>query len=125
MKTRNFKEKLKLKMDEYVHFVYNITREFPKEELYSSVSQWRRSTLSIILNYIEGYARKKPLVQLNFFEISYGSFKESKYLLFFSQKQKFITQNEYIRGMKLAEETGAMLWTEIVALEHKSIKTKK
>ena len=58
MKAGDFKEKLKLKMDEYVHFVYNVTRKFPKEELYSSVSQWRRSTLSIILNYIEGYARK-------------------------------------------------------------------
>ena len=108
-------------MDEYVHFVYDVTRKFPREELYSSVSQWRRSTLSIILNYIEGYARKRPLVQLNFFEISYGSFKESKYLLFFSQKQKFITQDKYIYGLQLAEEIGKMLWTEISSLE-KNIK---
>ena len=122
MKAGDFKEKLKLKMDEYVHFVYNVTRKFPKEELYNSVSQWRRSTLSIILNYIEGYARKKPLVQLNFLEISYGSFKESKYLLFFSQKREFITQEEYIYGLQLAEEIGKMLWTEMNSLE-KSIKS--
>jgi len=47
-------------MDEYVNFVYDVTRNSPKEEIYSSVSQWRRSTLSIVLNYIEGYARKNP-----------------------------------------------------------------
>ena len=40
-----FQEKLKLLMDEYVHFVYQVTKEFPKEEIYSSVSQWRRATL--------------------------------------------------------------------------------
>lgn len=113
-----FQKKLKKLMDEYVHFVYDATRKFPKEELYSSVSQWRRSTLSIILNYIEGYARKKPLVQLNFFEISYGSFKESKYLLFFSKKQRFITEDDYNKGLKLAEEIGKMLWKELTDLEN-------
>ena len=113
-----FQEKLKRLMDEYVHFVYDVTRKFPKEELYSSVSQWRRSTLSIILNYIEGYARKKPLVQLNFLEISFGSFKESKYLLFFSKKQKFITEDDYNKGLPLAEEIGKMLWKELSDLEN-------
>jgi four helix bundle protein len=112
-----FQERLKQLMDEYVHFVYDGTRNFPKEELYSSVSQWRRGTLSIILNYIEGYARKKSLVQLNFYEISYGSLKESKYLLNFSLKRKFITEIEYQNGLKLAEEIGKMLWSELTKLQ--------
>ncbi len=43
-------------MDEYVHFIYKITKTFPKEELYGATSQLRRSSLSVILNYIEGYA---------------------------------------------------------------------
>ncbi|MBU2542302.1 four helix bundle protein [Patescibacteria group bacterium] len=119
-----FQEKLKRLMDEYVNFVYNTTRNFPKEEMYSSVSQWRRSTLSMILNYIEGYARKKPLVQLNFLETSFGSFKESKYLLFFSKKQEFITNQEYNTGLTLAEEIGKMLWKELSDLES-SIKNGK
>ena len=75
-----FQERLKRLMDEYVNFAYRVTRNFPREELYSSVSQWRRCSLSMVLSYIEGYARKKSLVQLNFLETSHGSFKESKYL---------------------------------------------
>lgn len=114
-----FQEKLKKLMDEYVHFVYRVTRNFPKEETYSSVSQWRRSTLSIILNYIEGYARRKPLVQLNSFETSYGSLRESKYLLHFSKVEKFISQEDYDYGFKLAEEIGKMLWSEITSLEER------
>lgn len=96
-----FQEKLKRLVDEYIHFVYGATQNFPKQEIYSSVSQWRRSTLSVILNYIEGYARKKSLVQLNFYETSYGSLGESKYLLYFSNKRKFITETEYQIGSKL------------------------
>jgi four helix bundle protein len=117
----DFQEKLKKLMDEYVNFVYNITRNFPKEEIYSSVSQWRRSSLSVILNYIEGYARRRPLVRLNFLDQSYGSFKESKYLLHFSEKQTFITKDEHRKGLKLAEEVGKMLWSEINLLQ-KSVK---
>ena len=120
-----FQKKLKELMDNYVNFVYDVTRTFPREEIYSSVSQWRRSSLSIILNYTEGYARKKPLVQLNFLDISYGSFKESKYLLYFSNKRGFISEDDYGKGLELAEEIGKMLWTEIKALQQRSIKARK
>lgn len=119
MKTDNFKDKLKKKMDDYVHLVYNHTKYFPKEELYGVTSQLRRATLSIILNYIEGYARRKPLVQLNFFEISYGSLKESKYLLYFSMIEKYLAPEDYKIALKKAEEIGAMLWTEISNLDFK------
>ena len=115
----DFQDKLKKKMDEYVHFVYHFTKKFPKEELYGVTSQIRRASLSIVLNYIEGYARRKPAVQLNFLEISYGSFKESKYLLNFSKVENLISEEEYEHGISIAEEIGAMLWTEISSLDKK------
>jgi len=68
MKAGDFKEKLKGKMDEYAHFIYKVTRNFPKEELYGATSQLRRAALSVILNYVEGFARRKKLVQLNFWK---------------------------------------------------------
>lgn len=104
-------------MDDYVHFVYELTRNYPKEELYGVTSQFRRATLSVVLNYIEGYARKRPNVQLNFMEISYGSLQESKYLLDFSFIEKYIDKIEHEAGMAMAEEIGAMLWTELRNLE--------
>ena len=109
----SYQERLKNKMDQYVHFVYKITRNFPKEEIYSSASQLRRSSLSIILNYIEGYARKKILVRLNFLEISFGSLQESKYLIKFALEEGYFSEEEYSIAVVLAEEISAMLWTEI------------
>ena len=117
IKTNEYKDDLKRKMNTYVHFVYKITKKFPQDELYGVTSQFRRATLSIILNYIEGYARRRPASQLNFLEIAYGSFKESKYLLYFSKEELYILEDEHTIGMQLAEEIGAMLWTEIVSLE--------
>ena len=111
MKPETYHEKLKRQMDEYVHLVYSLTRKFPKEELYGVTSQVRRASLSVILNYIEGYARGKNKVHKNFLEISYGSLKESKYLLHFSLVEKFLSKEDYEKVVKFADDIGAMLWS--------------
>lgn len=110
MKEETYHNKLKTKMDEYAHFLYRISRSLPKEELYGVVSQMRRAALSIILNYLEGYARFKDKSYINFLEISYGSLKETKYLLHFSLKENYINKIDCMNGIKLADEIGAMLW---------------
>jgi len=112
-----FQEQLRTKMDNYVHLVYEVTRNFPKEELFGVTSQLRRAALSIVLNYIEGFARQKKAVKQNFWEISYGSLKESKYLLHFSLVEKYLSQKDYNRAIKLAEEIGAMLWHSLQSLK--------
>lgn len=110
MKHETYHQKLKGLMDEYAHFVYKLTRTFPKDEIYGITSQLRRSSVSVILNYIEGYARIKDKVHKNFLEISYGSLKESKYLLHFSFIENYLTKKDYDEALKLSEEIGAMLW---------------
>ena len=111
--TEQFHDKLKLKMDKFVHLVYKISKNFPKDELYGITSQTRRVALSIILNYIEGYARRKDKVYKNFLEISYGSLKEVKYLLHFSLVEEYLNKKNYKETMELAEEIGAMLWSTL------------
>lgn len=113
----NFHEKLKKKMDEYVHFVYKITKDFPKEEIFGVTSQIRRAALSVILNYIEGFARVGKKSYLNFLKNSYASLKESKYLLHFSLKEGYLNEKDYKKGIKMAEEIGAMLWRTIEELK--------
>ena len=64
-----FHESLKDKIDQYCHLAYKISRKFPREELYGITSQFRRSVISVALNYIEGYARMRSKVHKNFIEI--------------------------------------------------------
>lgn len=116
----SFHKDLKKYMDQYVHFIYNITQNFPKDEQFGVTSQIRRASLSVILNYIEGFARKKKAVMNNFFEISYGSLKESKYLLYFSYKRSYLSFDRYKKGLDLAEIIGKMSWGILEKLEVKS-----
>lgn len=118
MGNTKFFEDLKVKMDKYVHFAYAMTKTFPKEELYGVTSQFRRAALSVILNYIEGFARKKQAVKQNFWEISYGSLKESKYLIHFSYKENYISEDNYKQGIGMADEIGAMLWSCIESISN-------
>ncbi len=106
---QKFHDVLKIKMDEFVHLVYKVSKDFPKDELYGVTSQLRRSSLSVILNYIEGYARARSRVYKNFLEISYGSLKESKYLLHFSLTEGYLVESDYKKAIILAEEIGKML----------------
>jgi len=112
----DFHENLKYKMDQYVRLVYRFSKQFSKDELYGVTSQLKRASLSVILNYIEGYARRRNKVYKNFLEISYGSLKESKYLIYFSFTEQYISHEDYQKSLKLAEDIGAMLWGVITKI---------
>ena len=109
-KAASYHDVLKNKMNEFVHFVYALTRKFPREELYGVTSQMRRAVLSVILNYIEGYARIKNKVHKNFLEISYGSLQEVNYLLKFSFEEGYISEKDFKKAIGLGDEIGAMTW---------------
>lgn len=105
------------KADLFAHQVYTASRNFPKEESYGVTSQLRRAALSIILNLIEGFARNKRGEYIHFLEISYGSLKETKYLLYFSIKEKYMEENEYKNLILKSEEIGKMIWERMNRLK--------
>ncbi|MDP3996551.1 MAG: four helix bundle protein [bacterium] len=110
---------MKRLLDEYAREVYAVTKSFPKDEMFGVTSQLRRASLSIVLNYIEGYARQRKEVLRNFIEISYGSLKESKYLVYFSLTQNYLKEKEHDKLIKLAERIGKMLWGILIGLKNK------
>ncbi len=105
-----FHTKLYQKANKYVHQIYKTTKNYQKSELYGLTSQIRRAALSVMLNYIEGYARQNTKVYLNFLNISYGSLKETQYLLNFSMEEELMTKIDYKLIFSLGNEIGAMLW---------------
>lgn len=109
MQEKRFHDELKTKINCFVHNVYKVTKAFPKEEQYGVTSQLRRSSLSVILNYIEGYARFSQKTDKNFLKIAYGSLKEAEYIIQFSFEEKYLTQNNYQILINQTNKIGAML----------------
>ena len=104
---------LREKIDSFVNEVYLASKNFPKDERFESASQLRRASLSVALNYIEGYARMGRPTNKHFLEISYGSLKESVYLIQFGSKQGWINPELKEKLLSMSDELGRMLWATI------------
>jgi len=65
--------------DEVVLLIYQITREFPQQEMYGLTSQMRRAAVSVPSNIVEGCARERQTEYLRFLEIAFGSLRELHY----------------------------------------------
>ena len=118
MDTRIGSEKdiLLIKADEFAKEIYKVTKNFPKDELFGITSQLRRAALSIPLNIVEGYARLSKQDHRRFLEISLGSTKETKYLIYFSFEQHLIKVSDKESLLNLAEEISRLLWSKIKTL---------
>ncbi len=110
------------KADIFAQAVYEITCSFPREELYGITSQLRRAVLSIPLNITEGYARRSDQDHRRFLDITYGSLKEVKYLLYFSKQRKIISSDDYEKTILMAEELSKLLWSKISTIRAKAAK---
>jgi len=107
---QDYHTELKQLIHQYVRKVYSITKQFPKEELFGLTSQFRRATLSVMLNYVEGYARRRKAVLKNFLEISYGSLKESQYLVQLSWELNYMQKVDSDELLAMTDRIGRMLW---------------
>jgi len=84
MKTKSFKDLIVWqKAYQLVKEVYEFTKLFPKDELYSLSQQMRRAAIAIPSNIAEGYGRQSDKEYRQFLSIAYGSLceLETQYLL--------------------------------------------
>jgi four helix bundle protein len=80
---------------EFVTTIYNLTKVFPKDEMYGLTSQIRRSAISIPSNISEGTARKSDKELIRFLYISLGSAAELDTQLEIARNLNFIPQEKY------------------------------
>lgn len=79
-----------------VQDIYQITANFPQEELYSLTSQMRRSSVSVPSNIAEGAARNSQKEFLQFFSMSRGSLSELETQLIIADKLDYLFDSKYI-----------------------------
>ncbi|CAN5827879.1 four helix bundle protein [soil metagenome] len=73
------------KAHQFVLGVYRYTRRFPKEEIYSLTSQFRRAAVSTPANIAEGFKKKTRGDKARFMNISQGSLEECRYYLILAE----------------------------------------
>lgn len=100
-----------IKADLLAKAVYTVAKNFPKHEQFGLTSQLRRAALSVILNIIEGFARQGENEYKRFLIISFGSLKETKYLLYFALEQKYLSDADYKAVMNIADEVAKIIWS--------------
>ena len=89
--------------------VYELTRQFPREERFGLTSQLRRATTSISTNIAEGSGRGTTRDLVNFLTMSRGSLREAQSLLVLSRRLDFIQQTELERTFGCGDDIVRML----------------
>jgi four helix bundle protein len=107
---QNYKDlKVWEKAHEFTLRVYDITRSFPKEEIYSLTNQLRRAASSIPANIAEGCGKNSQADFANFLNIGLGSANESEYYLLLSKDLLYLKLDVFEILNKIINEIKAML----------------
>jgi four helix bundle protein len=94
---------------ELAHYVYQITKDFPKEDFHSLVSQMRSSAISIPCNIAEGYRRGHCKEYLQFLHIAYSSCSQLETLLSLSKDSALIDKDSFERIYLIQEVVSKLL----------------
>jgi four helix bundle protein len=90
-------------------FVYRITKQFPREELYGLSSQMRRAAVSIPSNIAEGQGRLNLGEFRQFVGIAHGSNCELQTQLEIACQLELCDKAQLGEAIELSEEVGRML----------------
>lgn len=75
--------------------LYELTKTFPKEEIFGLTSQIRRAAVSITSNIAEGFGRYSFKEKIRFYYISQGSIIEIKNQLLIARDVRIITNDTF------------------------------
>lgn len=92
-----------------VTLIYDITKSFPKDEIYGLTNQIRRAAVSVPSNIAEGSARKGNKEYVQFLYIGLGSLTELETQLIIAKNLKFLSDNDFDKISEHLKEIGKML----------------
>jgi four helix bundle protein len=107
---QNYKDlKVWEKAHSFTLLVYECTKLFPKEELYSLTNQLRRAASSMPANIAEGCGKNSNPELAHYLNIALGSANESEYFLILSKDLLYLNDEIFQTLFKLINEVKGML----------------
>ena len=104
---------------ELVKSVYELTNQFPKDEIYGLTSQLRRAAVSVPSNIAEGQGRESTREFLHHLSIAYGSLMEVETQILIAESLAYIGQDDARTILERTAETGRLINGLVRALKQK------
>lgn len=101
----------------FVLEIYEITKDFPKEEIFGIISQIRRAVVSIVANIAEGFGRYHYKDKIKFYYNSRGSVAEVQSLLFIAKDLNYLKNDKFDRLISISNEVRQLINGLIRSLE--------
>lgn len=95
--------------DELTVRIYEMTKAFPREEVYGLTSQIRRAAYSVPANIVEGSSRESKRGYLHFLHIARGSLSESQYFIHLAHRLGYLNDIDKARLHEISREAFACL----------------
>lgn len=89
--------------------VYNLSKDWPREELYGLTSQARRASVSVAANIAEGYGRGLRGSYVSFLRIAQGSLKELETHLIVAERVGICSVDDTQPALVQCESVGKLL----------------
>ena len=106
MKSQSYKDLiLWQKAIELATWIYGLTAQFPKEEIYGLVSQMRRAAVSVPSNIAEGQSRQHKTEFRQFLYIAKGSLSELETQLTIASNLGYVNEKDFQEGATKIDET--------------------
>ena len=110
MKLRDYTELIAWQraMD-FVEAVYQVSRTFPKDELFGLTSQVRRAAVSMPSNIAEGQSRRSTKEFLQFLSVARGSLSEVETQLVISKRLNYLSSDQLSDLQHKSSELGRLI----------------
>ncbi|PIR31747.1 MAG: four helix bundle protein [Alphaproteobacteria bacterium CG11_big_fil_rev_8_21_14_0_20_44_7] len=95
---------------ELANLVYDLTTNFPKEEIYGLTNQMRRSAVSVASNIAEGNERHGKKEFIHFIGIARGSLAELETQAIIANDRNFMERDNLGNLLELTSKIAKMLW---------------
>ena len=98
----------------FVLEAYRATNQFPSDERFGLISQFRRAAVSIPANIAEGFRLRGVSDKLRFFNIAESSLEECRYYIILARDLEFSFDHSALRA--IADEVAGLLFSYSAAI---------
>ncbi|HEY1716879.1 MAG TPA: four helix bundle protein [Verrucomicrobiae bacterium] len=103
--------------------IYQVTKTFPKHEMFAMTSQLRRAAVSVSANIAEGAGRNSDRDFAHFLEQAYGSLMEVVSILYLAADESYVSEMEFDPLLDELEKLAKRIAALNRSLEIKTSKT--